>query len=87
MLLATTSYITEPKYVEVVRGLLEAGADVNQKNKVRPVLAALYEEITRLKSKANSSKEGSVSKAWFTGIHTKAVYSNWKFPLERKTRN
>lgn len=63
MLLATTSYITEPKYVEVVRGLLEAGADVNQKNKVRPVLAALYEEITRLKSKANSSKEGSVSKA------------------------
>lgn len=63
MLLATTSYITEPKYVEVVRSLLEAGGDVNQKNKVRAMSTVLYGEITPQKSKAVSLKEGSVSKA------------------------
>ncbi|XP_065053770.1 poly [ADP-ribose] polymerase tankyrase-1-like [Rhopilema esculentum] len=33
LFLATTSYVTEPKYVEVVRELLEDGADVNAANK------------------------------------------------------
>ena len=40
LFLATTSYVTEPKYVEVVRELLEDGADVNAANKVDFV--ALY---------------------------------------------
>lgn len=49
--------------MEVVRSLLEAGGDVNQKNKVRAMSTVLYGEITPQKSKAVSLKEGSVSKA------------------------
>jgi len=33
LFLATTCYVTEPKYVEVVRELLDNGADVNKTNK------------------------------------------------------
>jgi len=33
LLLATSNYITEPKFVETVRSLLDADADVNTKNK------------------------------------------------------
>lgn len=34
LLLATACYLTQPQFVEVVRSLLDHGADVNHKNKV-----------------------------------------------------